>query len=36
MVHDVYEFLLSLLNSCFIIIIIISFFFLDAGGICFL
>ena len=35
MVHDVYEFLLSLLNSCFIIIII-SFFFLDAGGICFL
>lgn len=26
MVHDVYEFLLSLLNSCFIIIVI-SFFF---------
>ena len=41
MVHDVYEFLLSLLNSCFIIIIIIIIiiiylFFLDAGGICFL
>lgn len=27
MVHDVYEFLLSLLNSCFIIIIISFFFF---------
>ena len=36
MVHDIYEFLLSLLNSCFIIIVIIIFFFLDAGGICFL
>lgn len=29
MVHDVYEFLFSLLNSCFIIIIIYLFFWMQ-------